>query len=226
MRIFLLNFVTLACIVIGSNTLVAQETDIQSWSWVKAQIPINDRWTVDAFPIFRRFMDLSELQNISADIYVKGKLTDLISVAVLSRSHYVPDGDFRQFFFYDLITKIPINHPNFNLSHRLRFHHGVDVKDNLDADFFRNAMTLSFPNNSVFTPLVSLELFSRLNKQATLGRVRGIVGMNVKLPHKLSLNLNVWSENFVSPFGTTTNYILITGLNYKFNKLKKDNPEN
>jgi len=212
-RIMLSCFVLLLS-VSGIN---AQTSDLQNWSFVKAKFDIDPGFTVDLFPFVRLQNDLSEVQNYSFDIYVKKKLSKHLSLGALSRTIWVPDSDMRQFFFYDFWVATLNDSKRLKFDLRLRYHHGLELSDRYDPDFFRTFGRLTIKLNSKINTTIATENFASINAASHNSRIRYELGLNAKLVPNLSLALMFRKED-VYRQELNINNMIVTGLTYKFAK--------
>ncbi len=210
-----MNKCTSICVIIAfllSINLIGQ-SDLGSWSSIKWSDQFDDKTSISILPIVRHNQNLSNYSNVSIDVILSFKINKNFSFNFLNRHWWMESGVNRHFWFLDLKYQTKLSR-NIQLSQILRWHQAFDI-DVADPDFFRTLTTLSFPNNSRFTPLIAADLFFRRNGFEELQRTRYKLGTSYKFNQHWSFNLILWKQDRVNLPTQLTEWIIVPSLAYK-----------
>lgn len=176
------------------STINAQDDNViteDAWISVKLRTQFDKKTIFDFKPTIR-YQEGQAYQNSSLDLSLIRKLDKGWSVAITARTWYLPNGDFRQFFWPIALHAMQIG--NFKINQRFMLHYAVDVADQTDDDFLRWQPKFAPNVNWKIKPWIGIEPFFRLNGKNRVERIRYQVGMNVSIDAKTSLSCAYWRQ--------------------------------
>ena len=180
-----------------NESIVAQARDNITWNSLQFSYPISKKFTANFMPTIRTFNNLKSYQNVSLDYSVRYKINDNWSCAVIGRSWFLPNGNYRQFLWFDLdhsanLSKI------FTLKNKLRIHGAFDI-DIFDGDFIRWEPSIHYKGIKDFTPFIGYANFFQLNGRNYIERARYKLGFTQILGPKISFNFQYWNQSIYQP---------------------------
>lgn len=176
MRYFLFTLILLGA---THFSIKAQSSDNILWSSVQVTKSLDKKNSVAFKPIIRHNQDISKYQNFSLDASYRRQLGKNWYAQFLTRYWFIPNNTNRYFMWYEIGYGTRIKKSK--LSSYIRFHNAIDIKKNIDPDFFRWKTKWTFPAVGKFTFEMSLEPWYRLDTVNQWVRMRYEPGINYKI---------------------------------------------
>jgi len=173
------TILVLFVLLLAAPSLIGQDDDNILWSSIQLTKTIDDKNSVAFKPIIRHNEDISNYQNFSIDASYRRKLGKGWHAQFITRYWFIPENTDRYFMWYDIGYGKKIN--NSKLSSHIRYHNAIDIKDNVDPDFFRWKTKWTFPAMGKFTFEMSLEPWYRVDTVNDFVRMRYEPGVNYKI---------------------------------------------
>jgi len=185
------------------------QTSNFTWSGLDIRIPLDSKSHIDIKPIIRHNLDGDGYQNLSLDLFYKRKFANGYFSQVLSRTWYLQDARYRQFFWLDIGKGWKVN--KLSITQKFRLHYAHDVNDNFDADFIRSFTQVIIPLAENLKFSLTLEPWLSLNDDIEIDRYRIEPGFTYIIARQLTLAaVYRWQSDFRLDPNFDQNHIVTT----------------
>ena len=207
-----MRFIFLLFFFVGLTQVRAQD-DYIAWTSFQLDHDLSEKTKLGLKPIFRNNNDLSQYQNMSIDLLLKQDLGKGWSTMFLTRSWFIPDGDYRHFLWADIAYAT--THKSIKISNRLRYHWALDLNDNQDPDYLRWSARITFRNKKKFQPFFQIEPWYRTEGIYQFQRIRYEPGFSWKLSQRFKLDFLFRIEKFFNVTIERQFNVFVTNLSIK-----------